>query len=81
MKGVELKPWKERVQSTCFSSSERVWGGSERPAVRERRGGSGVAREVEGGVEMAFGGGAGGGAGVVLVTVVDGEGCARGAWV
>ena len=34
------RPWKERAQSTCFSSGERVGGGSSRPSVRERSAGS-----------------------------------------
>ena len=38
VKGVEDRPWKERVQSTCFSFSPSTGGGSERPSVRERRG-------------------------------------------
>lgn len=38
VKGVAERPWKERVQSTCRSSSLRTGGGSERPSVRERSG-------------------------------------------
>lgn len=36
--GEEDRPWKDRVQSTCLSSSLRTGGGSSRPSVRERSG-------------------------------------------
>lgn len=38
MKGEDERPWNERVQSTCFSSSLSIEGGSSRPSVRERSG-------------------------------------------
>lgn len=34
-KGVELIPWNERLQSTCFSSAPSVGGGSLSPSVRD----------------------------------------------
>lgn len=45
VKGVEDRPWKERVQSGSDDSEgvgEGEGGGSERPAVRDRRGGGGI---------------------------------------
>ena len=41
LNGAAERPWKDRAQSTCFSSSDSTGGGSERPSVRERRGASG----------------------------------------
>ncbi|KAG9526766.1 hypothetical protein KCV07_g222, partial [Aureobasidium melanogenum] len=42
LKGVEEMPWNERLQSTCFSPSSRVGGGSLRPSVSERIGSLGA---------------------------------------
>lgn len=46
LKGVEEMPWKERLQSTCFSPSPRVGGGSSRPSVSDRRGSLGAVAEA-----------------------------------
>lgn len=69
LKGVEEMPWNERLQSTCFSPSSRVGGGSLKPSVSDRMGSLGAAGVGAEGLD-AYDGCAAGARGAAVFAVV-----------